>query len=206
MKADMESLSQLGSEQLQAKLQNVQELDNQIFLLQNEDQSLYQRLKEQEEAIQLNLNNKRVVSWLEREMRLKLYDEGKRAKYIASLKQQEQATLEPFSQAVNRFAKEVRSPNKRESSSLTSSLSKVTRRNQVGQATFVSAGGVDDQSQGSSRVRVRNMLPNSNTPVDSEHTQRSARASFQRSPKSVRKGGGLPSSQSRNTPLRRDAS
>ena len=79
MKADMESLSQLGSEQLQAKQQSVQELDHQIFLLQNEDQSLYQRLKEQEEAIQLNLNNKRVVSWLEREMRLKLYDEGKRA-------------------------------------------------------------------------------------------------------------------------------
>jgi len=47
--------------------------------------SLQQRIKEQADAIQENLNKKRVVAWLDREDKLKLYDEICRNEYHATL-------------------------------------------------------------------------------------------------------------------------
>lgn len=51
MKADMENMAQMGSEQLQAKMKSISELDHQVFLLMSEDESLEQRIKEQAEII-----------------------------------------------------------------------------------------------------------------------------------------------------------
>ena len=50
MKADMENMAQMGSEQLQAKMKSISELDHQVFLLMSEDESLEQRIKEQAES------------------------------------------------------------------------------------------------------------------------------------------------------------
>ena len=56
-------------------------------MLENEDVSLYQRLKEQAEAIQGHVFCKRIVAWLEREWKLQLYDETKRKLYLQSLEE-----------------------------------------------------------------------------------------------------------------------
>ena len=40
MKADLESMTQVGSEQLVAKMKSISDLEQQIFLLQSEDDSL----------------------------------------------------------------------------------------------------------------------------------------------------------------------
>lgn len=57
----------MGSEHLSAKLAHIHELERQIFLLKSEDESLEQRIKEQADEIQDHTNNKRIVSWLQRE-------------------------------------------------------------------------------------------------------------------------------------------
>lgn len=40
MKADLESMTQVGSEQLVAKMKSIADLEQQIFTLQSEDDSL----------------------------------------------------------------------------------------------------------------------------------------------------------------------
>ena len=40
MKADLEAMTQVGSEQLVAKMKDIADLEQQIFLLQSEDDSL----------------------------------------------------------------------------------------------------------------------------------------------------------------------
>ncbi len=71
----MDSMTQVGTEQLTAQLKVNSELDHEIFVLQSEDESLQQRLKEQAEKIQEHLNCKRVVSWLEHEINKERYDD-----------------------------------------------------------------------------------------------------------------------------------
>lgn len=83
----MENMTQVGSEQLTAKVKSLVELERQVFLLQSEDESLQQRIKEQAEQIQLHVNSKRFVSWLQREDKLQLYDDHKRKEYLASMEE-----------------------------------------------------------------------------------------------------------------------
>ena len=63
----MESVAQQGSEQLRSKMKTIAELERQVFLLNSEDESLEQRIKEQTEIILNHINSKRIVSWLQRE-------------------------------------------------------------------------------------------------------------------------------------------
>ena len=70
-------------------------------MLENEDVSLYQRLKEQAEAIQGHVFCKRIVAWLEREWKLQLYDETKRKLYLQSL---EDST---FTDAMGKMQREI---------------------------------------------------------------------------------------------------
>ena len=138
MKADMESMAQVGSEQLTAKMKNIADLEREIFHLQSQDESLQVRIKEQAENIQHHVNSKRIVSWLEREMELGLYDDFRRAEYLNKLEQE--ASDDNFGDA----ADGVRA------SSINLGVSHDTSvkysKNQVGQVSFINQAGANQEA------------------------------------------------------------
>ena len=85
MKANMENLTQAGSEMLALKINDLNELEQQINALQSKEESLAQRIKEKDELIWECLDFKRIVAWLQRELELGLVNENKRKEYIESL-------------------------------------------------------------------------------------------------------------------------
>jgi len=89
----------------------VQDLEEQIFLLENEDVSLYQRIKEQAEAIQGHIFCKRIVRWIDREWIMQLYDETKRKEYLHKLEMEAEALKKAgdFTNATKSIARDLSS-------------------------------------------------------------------------------------------------
>ena len=68
MRADIDSLNMVGSEQLTAKLDKLQQLDKEINSLQIESDTLNQQITDETMHVFDHFNNKKMVWWLKQEI------------------------------------------------------------------------------------------------------------------------------------------